>query len=364
MVFKLVHALFSLSKSNWERFLWEAIELTTLGTIADMVPLTGENRLICSLGLKKFKTNPNVSFQGIFKELSMNNQYINSSSIGFRLAPLFNASGRIGDPNVAVDLLVKDTFDPIIFNQIKEWNEKRKKLTLEQTLLAEKTILANSLSQNPIIVVCDDFHDGLIGLVSSRITEKFKKPSVVISYNGKGSARNVPTSQHSILDVFSKSKEHLVKFGGHKAACGLTIDLKNVDSFSKNIQKHAHILNPKHHFEYYDGVLDINEFPRAVFDELMLLEPFGMENKKPVFCHQKAIPEKVDFFGDYNHHLKFSFSRFDAVSFFNADKILSPFFSSFDLLYTPEFDFKPYFTVKEFIQNRSQSIEKAYPEAL
>jgi single-stranded-DNA-specific exonuclease len=197
VAFKFAHALFSCSKFPWEKHIWDFAELACLGTIADMMKLIGENRIIASIGIQKLNNAPSPTFQELFRLLSVS--HVDSGTIGFTLAPIFNSIGRIDDPNIGCTILANDEKTETTLFHLIETNKKRKWLTYEQTMQAESIISQKQLFAKNIIVVAGDFHDGIIGIIAARITNKYKKPSIVISKNGKGSARSI--GQFSIINT-------------------------------------------------------------------------------------------------------------------------------------------------------------------
>lgn len=320
VVFKVIHALYLAQNIPWEQNLWKYIEFASIGTIADMVPLIDENRSIASLGLRKLNANPSAVFDTMLSMVKAED-WITSSTIGFRIAPVFNASGRIGDPNISVRLLTGESTSPLIIQELISNNEKRKQMTFEQMRIADSCIIDKKLYKDPIIVVDGDFHDGLIGLISARISQKYKKASIVISGNGKGSARSIPNSTFSIIEAI-KSCQHLLKrFGGHPGAAGLSIDLTSVELFRKQIQKAYELQSFSHLDHSYDSIIAIKQFPATLLDELKMLEPCGMGNPQPVFLSPFTYIRSADVFGRYDKHLKLSIDQYRAFSFMKGDQL-------------------------------------------
>lgn len=332
VAFKFVHALFSSSKYSWEKHIWDYVELACLGTIADMMQLVGENRIMASLGIQKLNVSPSPVFQELFHLLSITK--VESETIGFSLAPIFNSVGRIDDPNIACSILCTDDTTETTLYHLIETNKKRKWLTFEQTKLAETIILQKQLFAKPIIVVAGDFHDGIIGIIAARITNKYKKPSIVISKNGKGSARSV--GQFSIINTIERCAEHLKSFGGHQGAAGLSISLNKFDEFSKAIERSAQLESSPVVELFYDETIPFEKLPLFPLEELSLLEPFGMANPKPVFHCPNLYVEKVEIFGRYEKHAKIYAEKKEALLFMEGlslSHINGP--THLDLLYSP-----------------------------
>lgn len=326
---KVVEALFQVSKYQWEEFAWEFIELATLGTIADMMPLVGENRAICSLGIKKMNVNPNPVLKELFRFLKI--EIVDSTSLGFQIAPLFNSCGRVGDPNKAANLLTKKDVDINGLKELIEMNRYRKNLTNEQYKLCEQTIFQQGLNKNNIIVVFDDFHHGIIGILASRITENFRKPSIVISHSGTGSARSVQGSNFSIIDAIRSGGQFLKRYGGHQAAAGLSIDTNLIEDFKNAVTKPSVISRSTPKIEFIEKVT-FGQFSRHLHSDFHRLEPFGIGNKKPVFLSPSTYIDQVTFFGSENQYFKLISKDKVALSFKKNNLIKNK--NYVDILYT------------------------------
>jgi len=316
VAFKFSQALISVSKYPWDKYFWDYVELAAIGTIADMMPLVDENRVICSLGLKKLNTNPSPVFKELSKILKISE--INSEAIGFSIAPILNSVGRISNPNLAVPLFDGNPPNPSSLLEMIATNEKRKEMTTIQTAIAEEIIFNNKFHTNPVIVVQGPFHEGIIGIISARITNKYKKPSIVISANGKGSARSY--GQFSIINTIERCSDYLKSFGGHQAAAGLSIDLDLVSEFNLAIQSSAlkePFVSLDHFYEYE---LPILQFPSSLLDDLKLLEPFGQSNPVPVFYSPNTWVDTIDIFGKMDKHAKFHIGDVEAFLFMKGEQ--------------------------------------------
>jgi single-stranded-DNA-specific exonuclease len=152
-------------------------------------------------------------------------KYVDSSTISFQIGPIFNSSGRIGDQNEAVDILVNPLCTKAGLYALITLNKKRQQMTKEQFQRIEEQIIQNQWYKQNVIVVCDDFLSGIIGLIAAKIANKFKKPAVVISLTGADSARSVNWTDFSMINVIKKCSHFLTKYGGHRAAAGFSIQL-------------------------------------------------------------------------------------------------------------------------------------------
>ncbi|MFS0558190.1 single-stranded-DNA-specific exonuclease RecJ [Brevibacillus sp. 179-C9.3 HS] len=312
---KLVQALLLAAQRAWDKHIWDYIELAALGTIADMMPLIDENRILCSLGLMKMNSCPHPSVRALFQQLNLSN--VDSTVIGFQIAPIFNSCGRIGDPNEAVQLLINEKTDAAELSTFISRNQKRKDLTSLQFEMAEEQIMANRTLTQKVIAVHGDFHDGILGLLASRIAEKYQKPAVVISYSGVGSARSVQGTNYSIIDLLTRSSSFLKKFGGHQTAAGFSIqtDAKVIYEFLSSLSeltKDEPELESKK--EYLSHVL-FSDFPFGLLSDFFSLEPFGLGNPKPVFCSQPSPLNNIRNFGSDHRHLEIQANSRKGVGF-------------------------------------------------
>jgi single-stranded-DNA-specific exonuclease len=335
VAFKIVHALHLAANLPWEKHFHDYIELTTLGTIADLMPLTGENRTICWFGIKKLNLSPSLIFKNLFKLLKVTS--VDSSTIGFLIGPIFNSCGRIDNPNRAVSILLNPNPLENQLTLLIEMNKKRQEITKEQFQQIERKILLYGWYRQNVIVVVDDFHEGIIGIIAAKIADRFKKPAIVITTNGTGSARSVNGTSFSIINVINSCGHFLTKFGGHQAAAGLSIpiDFNHIDEFSKAIQ-HAATNEPPITPEIkYLCKLPVNEFPNELFWELQLLEPFGMGFPKPTFHSSPFITKNIEQFGKEKQHLKFSYKERTAIAFSKGEMLNQVMNKPTEILYTP-----------------------------
>lgn len=318
---KLVHALL-LERGMWEKKCWDFFELAAIGTIGDVMPLQDENRRIVQLGIEKMKLSPSPCLRVLFKLLRI--EEISSTSIAFSVVPIINAVGRLSDPNFMVRIFTCDGKDELIeecWKKLIRLNNMRKDLLHQQVMQAELLIQMNKLDKQEVIVVAGDFHEGLIGLIASRITDKYKKPSIVFNSSGKGSARSVSGSNFSIVNTIERCSEFLKSYGGHQAAAGLSVYLDRFQHFRKKIQESA-IKEPKVFLKHvYETEFGLMDFPSHLHKDLKHLEPFGEGNRTPIFYSSKMAVDRVEHFGSHNQHVKFRVGTKEALLFFKGDQI-------------------------------------------
>jgi single-stranded-DNA-specific exonuclease len=314
---KLIQALSIAENRNWKEDVMNYIEYAAIGTIADVVTLTGENRSLVSIGMAKMKTNPSQVLSSLFHKMKISANSLTSQDIAFKIVPLCNAAGRIDDPNRVVELFSSAEVNHALIDELIFINEKRKVLTQEQTLIASEMIRNVT---DPILVISGPFHPGIIGLISSRITEEYRKPSIIISEEGKGSARSL--GDFNLFNAIHHCSDLLINYGGHHSAAGLSMEPEKVALFGKTINAYAF----DNHFETprikYDAKIPICSFPASLLEDLKILEPFGNGNPKPVFFSPETHFLNLETFGKKNIHAKFLFSKqFQAYYFSKAQKV-------------------------------------------
>jgi single-stranded-DNA-specific exonuclease len=322
VAFKLVHALFLAANEDWKDHLFDYVELATLGTIADLMPLIGENRVISQLGLKKWNAQPLTPFRHLKKLLRLSS--ITSSTIGFGIAPLFNAIGRLSDPNMAVHLLTNQNKAEADFNILIDANEERKTLTYQQFLSCESIIQNESLFNNHIIVVKGDFHHGLIGILASRIAENFGKPAIVINNSGTASCRSVNGSAFSIIDCLSSCSHLLKKYGGHQAAAGFSIctEENHLHQFNNDIQNSARSQGMVTPIKKYLAILPTDEFTNEFYKDIVCLEPFGQLFPQPIFLSHLHSAKGFNIKKSDKGHVTFHSKTNERYYFFNKANII------------------------------------------
>lgn len=336
VAFKLAEALYSLSPFSWEQQRWELLELAAIGTIADMMPLHGENRTIVHFGLKKLQQQPSSFFSTLFDVIRLPKQHICSTSVGFQIAPILNSCGRIDDANLVVRGIC-DYSDASFMKRLLTINTKRKQMTQEQFLLAEQDVLSQLHEKQGILISLNNYHEGLLGLISSKLSNTFHLPSIVINYDGKASARSGPNPDTSIIDILQKGSHFLQRYGGHKGAAGFGMSLSNFEGFRQCIQdvtKTKNIFIPK---LQYHAKLPIDFFTESFHKELSLLEPFGISNPKPIFFSPHTPIRSISTFGKQQEFTKFLLGTSEVLSFHNNHTNDFSQVTHVDFLYTHNF---------------------------
>ncbi len=268
------------------------IDIVCIGTIADVVSLCDENRIFVTNGLKKIKETQNFGLKALFEIAGIEGKTINTGLVSFMIAPRINAAGRVGNASSAVELLVTEDKEKAvrIARALEEENHSRQQTEQEILLEALKMIEEDSSFKEKKVIVLskEDWHHGVIGVVASRLVDKFYKPSILISIKdglGKGSGRSV--KGFNLFDALADSGDILLKYGGHELAAGLGLNAGDIEEFSKKINEYAKAnvsdesLVPQINI---DQVLETGDLTVHNAETLSMLEPFGMGNPQPVFA--------------------------------------------------------------------------------
>ena len=268
------------------------LDLCAVSIAADIVPVTDENRILAFHGLKQLNTNPSVGLRSIIDICGLNGREISMSDIVFKIGPRINASGRMENGKLSVDLLVERDFPTAIrmAKHINEYNEQRKDIDKQMTEEANGIVSRlESQKHNSSIVLYDEgWKKGVIGIVASRLTEIYFRPTVVLTRDGDmatGSARSV--TGFDVYSAIKSCRDLLVNFGGHTYAAGLTLRWDKVKEFRERFQKYVeeHIVPEQTEaLLNIDAVIDFKDITKSLQNELKRFSPFGPCNQKPVFC--------------------------------------------------------------------------------
>ncbi|KAA5807125.1 single-stranded-DNA-specific exonuclease RecJ [Thermoanaerobacterium thermosaccharolyticum] len=287
------------------------LDIVALGTVADIVPLTGENRIIVKEGLKMMKNSKNKGLKALINVSGLNNKDINTYHVGFVLAPRLNAAGRLESAVSCVNLLTTD--DDIEANRIAEYlnSENIKRQELEKKMLDEAIVQVETKidldKEKFIVLYSEDWHPGIIGIVSSRITEKYNRPSILISIcgdTGKGSGRSI--KGFNIYDAIKYAGDCLIGFGGHEMAAGITIKKDEIESFKDKLNEYAESklndidLIPTIEIE---TCIENETIDLEGANQLSLLEPFGNSNPMPAYIINHLHVKQTYTVGN-NKHLR------------------------------------------------------------
>jgi single-stranded-DNA-specific exonuclease len=265
-------------------------DLVAIGTIGDIVPLTGENRMFVKAGLRLISQTDRVGLISLIEHAGMEGRSLTAGNVAFTLVPRINATGRIGSPDRAVRLLISDFPEEAgeLSSDICDDNDYRRQIENEicEKALEQLKMHPERMFDRVLVIDGENWHHGVIGIVSSRITDMFGKPSIIVSYSGeeaKGSGRSV--EGFSLFDAICSCGELLTKFGGHPMAAGVTLPSKNIEQFRKDINFYAasHFSSMPVPILKIDYLLKPSDLTTEVPSCVKSLEPFGMGNPSPLF---------------------------------------------------------------------------------
>jgi single-stranded-DNA-specific exonuclease len=321
------------------------LDLAALGTMADVVPLTGENRLIVKEGVKLIENGARPGLNALKKVSGIEKRMLKPGLLSFTIIPRINAAGRISDPNNVIKLLLTDSEDEAI--DISLWLDKlnSERQRIEEEVYQEALCKLNSKGAGPVIVLSSEgWHQGVIGIVASRIAEAFYRPVFIISIEGhiaRGSARSIPS--FNICKALTDCRKFLVRFGGHKQAAGLELETRDITSFEECINKIGEEILTGEDFIpsiEIDADVDFSDINFNLAKELEMLEPFGFGNSEPLLGSKRLevlYPKIVK-----SNHLKMKLRQknqsvdaigFDMAAFF--DRLNSTESTTVDAVFTP-----------------------------
>ncbi len=294
--------------------IYKYLDIVAIGTIADITPLIEENRIFTKIGLTKLKNTANLGLkillQSVFEKLE--EKVFNTYDVGFIIAPIFNASGRLQDAKMAVKLLTTDSkveAEEITKKLIRQ-NNQRKDVQKEILEKVEKDIELNNYHKDNVIVVSGvGFHHGVVGIVASKIVDKYYKPTIIMEEKdgiAKASCRSI--EGYSIIDGLNSMKELFIKYGGHSGAAGFSISTELIDEFREKINSHAgSLLSSEEYKKPIKIDKEISPFKLTIdfHSELEKAEPFGFGNSTPLFEIQNVILDRVRLIGKDKTHIMF-----------------------------------------------------------
>ena len=307
VAFKLVQALWQLEE---ERLYADDLDIVALGTVADLVPLVGENRKLVQAGLLRMTERPSPGIAALVRVSGCEGKAINTGIVGFQLAPRLNAAGRIETARRGVELLTAaDAHEADrIAAELNALNTERR--DLEQDILTEaESMLGGFTPDVPAIVVAgEDWNAGVIGIVASRLVEKYYRPSIVLTRQGdvyKGSCRSI-AGLH-MYDALAACRDTLIQFGGHAMAAGLTLECNRLEDFRCAF---ANYVNTHLNYEDFTPKISIEalvapaDWTIPMVEEIALLEPYGMGNPRPIFGVRDVRPRTAAAIGADGKHLR------------------------------------------------------------
>lgn len=332
IAFKLVQALFM--KTGNEKHLPAFLKVVAIGTIADVVPLIGENRIFAKLGLKGLQSPVNPGLRSLIEVAGLEGRSITSTDIGFRLAPRINAVGRMGGSREAVELFAARDEEEArrLAGEISRLNRERQ-LIEERVLKAVEQKIATDpdLTDSPIKVIDgDNWHIGVLGIVASKIAERFQRPTLIVSkIDGVGSGSGRSPEGFHLVKALENCRDLLNRFGGHPQAAGFQLHASKVSELRRRINQYATLagdFEPGERQLNVDAEVRLSDLDDTVYRQFQRLSPFGKDNPAPLFVARQLtlIAEPRTLKG---RHLKFRVEQngraIDALAWNMADRLPS-----------------------------------------
>lgn len=353
VVFMLIIALFG------KKAAIKYLDICAISTIADLVPLRGDNRIIAKYGIRAIKKGK--CRKGIKQLLYISNtdlESINTYDIAFKIAPRLNAAGRLNSAYSALSLLIEDdlTIINIIAEELEFQNKTRQKLNNEIYIEARKMLASYNFGKYKIIILKDaNWNEGVLGIVAAKLAEDFNKPVILFTQNGtvlKGSARSV--SGINIYEVLKHCEKYFLRFGGHAMAAGIGMEEDNFENFIEEANNYINsncfvdILNK---VISYDAEIPIKTFNENLFNQFMMLEPYGQSNPRPIFLDRNTENNFKQI--SNTNHIKMRAKNGEILAFNHLDKM--NFYNSCaqNIIYTVD---KNYYKGREYNQFKVKDI--------
>ena len=296
----------------------EFLDLVSIGTIADLVSLTDENRILVKMGLDVIRTGERIGLDSLIQLADLNKECVNEESIGFTIAPRLNALGRLGDASPGVELLT--TFDEeeaqAIAERINQQNEQRKEIVKQITEEAFQMLCSDDEVH---ILSKEGWHEGVLGIVAGRIMQETGKPTIVLTIDSKkqtakGSGRSV--SALNLYECLAEVRELFIHFGGHHMAAGMTVPVENIEKVKKHVNNYItqnEIDLTQGQEMIIDETIKVDEATLSFIQQLKVLAPFGTDNMIPTFLFEKVNAKQVKQIGGDKTHLKFQLEQSGAL---------------------------------------------------
>lgn len=320
------------------------VDLVAIGTVADVMPLVGENRYFVREGIQKLINNPRPGIEAMLRESSIDRERLNASTIGYSLAPRLNAAGRLGQAVRAAELVMTEDsrIAARLAAELCELNRQRQ--NIETAIWKEANeLIADSVPDGPIVLASDSWHQGVIGIAASRLAEQYSLPAIMICLNGdmgKGSCRSY--GGFNLFDALSACSQHLIGFGGHALAAGLNIRADKLDAFRAALSEYYAQNRPEPLPEVQCDLL-INDPSLLSLENvrsLDLLEPYGNANPKPIMCICGAELTSATAVGKGRHlriRVKYRNTVFEGIFFgHTAEELGVHAGNTVDIAFTPQ----------------------------
>ncbi|MFI5358615.1 MAG: single-stranded-DNA-specific exonuclease RecJ [Halanaerobiales bacterium] len=347
VAFKLCQALeYNKNQRYISDLLLNLLDLVALGTVADIVPLNGENRIIVREGLQVLERTGNIGLQKLIQITGLAGRQLNTGNLAFIIAPHLNAAGRMDSAEKCVELLITEdeVLAEVIALELRVANRERQELEekILQEALEKVAAEINLEEEKAIVLAAEGWHPGVIGIVASRLVESYYRPVILIAIDedgiGKASCRSIRNL--NLYEALQRCSNYLETFGGHEMAAGLTIKVEKIEGFRKEFNR---VLDEKLGKEdlipeiELDLALDLESISQDFYEELALLEPYGVGNPRPYFLLSDVKIEKAYTVGKKGEHLKFTLENgLNGIAFDFGHQINDFLSNPVDLLFSLE----------------------------
>ncbi|WP_269622911.1 single-stranded-DNA-specific exonuclease RecJ [Prochlorococcus marinus] len=294
------------TRLNKEETLKLSQDLFCIGTIADMANLNGANRYWLKKWINNISNTESMGLKGILTNSKIIQKKINSHDISFKIAPRINSIGRIDDPNFIIELLLEKD-ESAINDKIKyceDINDNRKKITCAIEIEALNLIEKSKSIENFILLANSNWHNGVIGIVASKISQKYSKPTAILTSDGNGVMRGSARAPkgYNLMNILGECSNLLIKYGGHSAAAGFTVKANNLMTLQEKLSTSKELLDNKNKCQSLnpEAFINFNQIDDTLLNDIERLEPFGIGNPKPLFCTKNCLVKfiKYGYFGE------------------------------------------------------------------
>ena len=370
--FFLISALFE--KNNLKDELYKYLDIVAIGTVADIVPLLKENRIFVKEGLEYLRRSKWLGINMLIKKIfeDYETRKFNTYDIGFIIAPIFNAAGRLEDAKRAVELFIEKDHRvcSTIINELLSKNSERKEIQEDIFQKAVEKIENEKLYENAVLVVGEEgFHHGVIGIVASKILDRYYKPTIIMEIKkdeGIATASCRSIEGFNIIEAINNFSDLLLKYGGHSGAAGFSIKIENIPEFSKRLNEYAEKTISDIAFVKpikIDKPLAFYKISYDFLDKISLLEPFGFGNSSPIFSLINCQFDNLRLIGKDRKHIMLNIIKdgyeFKNCVWFNSDDIFEELVSltNIDIAFKLKLEtFKDKYQYKIFIEDIKESI--------
>ena len=285
----------------------ELTDFAALGTIADLMPMLGENRALVNNGIERINVASRPCIAALLGEAGVGGKPVSSTSLSFSIIPRLNAAGRMGDAELALDMLMSDDFDEAcaLASRLEEMNDSRRAIEAELSELALNQAQREYHGQRALVVAGEGWHEGVKGIVASRLVGKFGVPTLLFTIDGdeaRGSGRSV--GQINLFKAVESTQDLLTRFGGHDAAVGVTLPVSNLEAFTQRLTAYMDTLEEDdfHPLFRIDATVDLSELTIPHVEMIDMLAPFGQENPTPMFLANNVMLSNCRAVGQGKNH--------------------------------------------------------------